>query len=35
MENTSGYSEYKISSRILKHPIDTLGGMETMFLGLS
>jgi hypothetical protein len=28
MENISGHSEYKISSKNLKHPIDTLGGME-------
>jgi hypothetical protein len=36
MENISGHSEYKISSKIFKHPIDILGGMEIkLFLGLS
>jgi hypothetical protein len=36
MENISGHSEYKISSKILKQPIYTLGGMEIkLFLGLS
>jgi hypothetical protein len=36
MENISGHSEYKISSKILKQPIDTLGGMKIkLFLELS
>jgi hypothetical protein len=36
MENISGHSEYKISSKNFKHPIETLGGMEIkFFLGLS
>jgi hypothetical protein len=35
-ENISGHSGYKISSKIFKHPVDTLGGMEIkLLLGLS